>query len=142
MKLSLPRNRAKKGVSKLNKDLTEHPWAGSRVSIYLEAEDDPGQIGRSETREITLPGRRFSKPLALALVEQRRLLAMDANKQKRVADLLDAVSSAAEDFSDNASAILGMRVAYRRIVDARSDDDLRDSLDLLWDIALALNSGT
>jgi len=141
VKLSLPRNRAKKGVSKLNKDLTEHPWAGSRVSIYLEAEDDPGQIGRSETREITLPGRRFSKPLALALVEQRRLLAMDANKQKRVADLLDAVSSAAEDFSDNASAILGMRVAYRRIVDARNDDDLRDSLDLLWDIALGIEFG-
>ncbi len=141
VKLSLPRQRAKKGVSKLNKDLTEHPWAGSRVTIYLEAEDDPGQTGRSETREITLPGRRFSKPLALALVEQRRILAMDANRQFYVANLLDAVSSAAEDFIEDASPILGMRVAYRRIVDARNDDDLRDSLDLLWDIALAVEFG-
>ncbi|MEM7068427.1 MAG: TIGR02302 family protein [Pseudomonadota bacterium] len=141
VKLSLPRNRARKGVSKINRDLTEHPWAGSRVSITLEARDDLGQTGRSETREITLPGRRFSKPLALALVEQRRILALDANKQDYVANLLDAVTSGGEEYIDDATAFMGMRIAYRRIVDARGDDDLRDALDLLWDIALAVEFG-
>ncbi|MEM9332417.1 MAG: TIGR02302 family protein [Pseudomonadota bacterium] len=141
VKLPLPRSRAKKGVSKLNKDLTEHPWAGSRVNITLEVKDDLSQIGKTETREITLPGRRFSQPLAQALVEQRRILAMDANQKQYVANLLDAVSTAPEEFIDNASAVLGMRVAYRRIVDADNDDKLRETLDLLWDIALAVEFG-
>lgn len=139
--LALPRARAKKGTSKINKDLTDHPWAGSKIRITLEAIDDRGQVGRSKLREITLPGRRFSKPLALALVEQRRILAMDANQQSRVANLLDAVSHGAEGFVDDASIILGMRVAYRRMQGARNDDDLRASLDLLWDIALAVEFG-
>ncbi|MEM7214703.1 MAG: TIGR02302 family protein [Pseudomonadota bacterium] len=141
VKLPLPRTRAKKGVSKLNKDLTEHPWAGSRVQITLEVMDDIKQTGRTETREITLPGRRFSQPLAQALVEQRRILAMDANQRHYVANLLDAVSTAPEEFINNSSALLGMRVAYRRIIDARDDDGLRDALDLLWDIALGVEFG-
>ena len=139
--LPLPRTRAKKGNSKLTKDLTDHPMAGSRVRITLEVKDELGQSGRTETREITLPGRRFSKPLAEALVEQRRLLAMDANKRHHVANLLDAVSTGPEEFIDNSSAIIGMRVAYRRIIDAKGDDELRSTLDLLWDIALDIEFG-
>jgi uncharacterized protein (TIGR02302 family) len=139
--LPLPRFRATKGTAKANRDLTQHPWAGSRVSIQLEATDDAKQTGVTETREITLPGRRFSKPLALAIVEQRRILALDANKQRYVANLLDAVSTAPPEYIDNANATIAMRVAYRRIVDARNDDDLRSSLDLLWEIALAVEFG-
>ena len=139
--LPLPKFRATKGLAKANRDLTQHPWAGSRVTIQLEATDDAQQTGTTETREITLPGRRFSKPLALAIVEQRRILALDANKQRYVANLLDAVSTAPPEFIDNANATLAMRVAYRRIVDAQNDDDLRSSLDLLWEIALAVEFG-
>ncbi len=139
--LPLPRFRAKKGLAKANRDLTQHPWAGSQVSIQLEATDDQKQTGVTETREITLPGRRFSNPLALAIVEQRRILALDANKQRYVANLLDAVSTAPPEFIDNANAVTAMRVAYRRIVDANNDDDLRSSLDLLWEIALAVEFG-
>jgi len=139
--LPLPRFRATKGLAKANRDLTQHPWAGSRVTIQLEATDDAKQTGTTEAREITLPGRRFSKPLALAIVEQRRILALDANQQRYVANLLDAVSTAPPEFINNANATLAMRVAYRRIVDAQNDDDLRSSLDLLWEIALAVEFG-
>ncbi|MEO1141495.1 MAG: TIGR02302 family protein, partial [Pseudomonadota bacterium] len=139
--LPLPRFRAKKGISNVNRDLTEHPWAGGKVSIRLKATDDPGQVGYSETREITLPGRRFSKPLAQAIVEQRRILAMDANQQQYVANLLDAVSTAPPEFIDDTSAFLGMRAAYRRLVDARNDDQLRSVVDLLWEIALGIEFG-
>lgn len=139
--LPLPRFRATEGLAKANRDLTQHPWAGSRVSIQLEASDDAKQTGSTEIREITLPGRRFSKPLALAIVEQRRVLALDANKQRYVANLLDAVSSAPPEYIDNANATIAMRVAYRRIVDANNDNDLRSALDLLWEIALAVEFG-
>lgn len=141
LRLPLPRQRARSGVSKINRDLTKHPWAGSRVALTLVARDDLEQEGRSETREIQLPGRRFSKPLAQALIEQRRILALDARQQFRVANLLDAVSSGPPEYIDNTNAFLGMRIAYRRIVDAKNHDDLRSSLDLLWEIALGVEFG-
>lgn len=139
--LPLPRKRAKDGLSKVNRDLSDHPWAGSKIGIQIFVKDDIEQSGKTEIHEMILPGRRFSKPLARALVDQRLMLALDANQQTYVANLLDAVSGAAPDFIDNSSALLGMRVAYRRIVDARNDDDLRSVLDLLWDIALAVEFG-
>lgn len=139
--LPLPRQRARSGSAKVNRDLTQHPWAGSRVTITLVARDDAGQTGRSEPHEMVLPGRRFSNPLALALVEQRRTLALDARKAPRVADMLDALTIAPEEFIPDAAAFMAMRVAYRRVVDARNDDQLRDVLDLLWETALGIEFG-
>ena len=53
-------------------EIGDHPWAGMKVELTLVARDLAGQVGRSETIEITLPERRFTKPLARAVVEQRR----------------------------------------------------------------------
>ena len=139
--LSLPRIRGGKAVGRMNKDLTDHPWAGSEVSIVLEVTDDAGQIGRTPPFKMVLPGRRFSDPLALALVEQRRILAMDANQQRYVANLLDAVSSAAPEYIEDKAGLIAMKVAYRRLVDARTDEALRSTLDLLWEIALGIEFG-
>lgn len=139
--LPIPRKRTKDGTSKVNRDLSEHPWAGSEIGIKVTVRDDLDQIGETQVHEMTLPGRRFSKPLARALIDQRLILALDANQQMFVANLLDAVSSTAPELIDNTSAVIGMRVAYRRIVDARDDDDLRSALDMLWDIALAVEFG-
>ena len=58
------------------RDLTSHPWAGSEVLLTLIARDEAGQTGTSEPAAFTLPQRRFSKPLAKAVVEQRRDLAL------------------------------------------------------------------
>lgn len=139
--LPLPRHRAKSGTASANRDLTQHPWAGSRVAVTLEATDDAEQTGRSDPHEMVLPGRRFSNPLALALVEQRRILALDANRAGRVADMLDAVLSAPPDYIDHASAFTAMTVVRRRIIDARNDDHLKSALDLMWEIALAVEFG-
>ncbi|MCU0791000.1 MAG: TIGR02302 family protein, partial [Nitratireductor sp.] len=139
--LSLPRQRATKGTAKVNRDLTEHPWAGSEVTLTLSATDDAGQTGSSEPKVMILPGRNFSKPLALALLEQRRILATDANKRRRVADLLKASMTAPEDFITVPGVYIAMNVAYRRIVSARDDDTLRSAVDLLWEIALAVEFG-
>ncbi|MCB1459305.1 MAG: TIGR02302 family protein [Nitratireductor sp.] len=139
--LPLPRQRARSGTSKTVRDLTSHPWAGSKVTITLAAEDDARQTGRSEPHEMVLPGRNFINPLALALLEQRRILALDANKAPYVANLLDAVTTAPEVFIDNAAAFIAMKVAYRRTLDARNDDELREVLDLLWETALAVEFG-
>jgi uncharacterized protein (TIGR02302 family) len=139
--LSLPRNRATKVKAKANRDLSQHPWAGSEVLITLSATDDAGQTGTSEPARIVLPGRSFSEPLALALIEQRRMLALDANQQRRVAELLDATMIAPEEFIKQPGVYIAMKAAWRRIASARDDDTLRTSLDLLWEIALAVEFG-
>ncbi len=139
--LALPRQRATSGKAKVNRDLTQHPWAGGKIVLTLEATDDAGQKGLSAPHTMALPGRQFNNPLAKALIEQRRILALDANKQQRVADLLDATLTAPEEFIKSPAAYIAMKSAWRRIVDARNDDTLRSSLDLLWEIALAIEFG-
>ena len=89
--LILPQARTKKGVGQTIKDLTDHPWAGAEVTMTLVAHDDGGNIGKSDPFTFRLPERVFGKPLARALVEQRRNLALDANARERVLTALDAL---------------------------------------------------
>lgn len=141
IKLPLPRRRTRSGTSKVNRDLSKHPLAGSLVNLTLIARDDIDQTGSSEIRQIILPGRVFSNPLARALIEQRRILAMDANQKQLVISMLDALTTAPELFIDDFSAHLAMSVAKRRLVAARSDNDLKQVMDLFWDIALGIEFG-
>ncbi len=141
IKLPLPRRRTRSGKAKVNRDVSKHPLAGSMVNLTLIATDDAGQSGRSETKQLTLPGRRFSDPVANALIEQRRILALDANQQTRVIGMLDAISTAPQFFIEDYTTHLAIKVAYRRLVNARTDDHLRDVMDLMWDIALGIEYG-
>ncbi len=141
IKLPLPRRRAKSGTAKLNRDLSKHPLAGSLVTLKLRVLDDAGQNGFSESRELVLPGRRFSNPVSRALVEQRRILALDANQQWFVLTLLDSLTIAPEKFVDDYAAHMAIQIAYRRLASAKSDDDLRDVMDLMWEVALGIEFG-
>ena len=76
--LVLPQARTKSGIGQTIKDLTDHPWAGAEVTMTLVARDEAGNEGKSESSTFRLPERAFTKPLARALVEQRRNLALDA----------------------------------------------------------------
>ena len=55
------------------------------VELSLVAKDLAGQTGRSAPIEMVLPERRFTKPLARAVVEQRRRLAEDPRDRLQVA---------------------------------------------------------
>jgi uncharacterized protein (TIGR02302 family) len=139
--LILPQARTKAGVAQTNKDLTDHPWAGAEVMMTLIARDEGGNQGKSEPVSFRLPERVFAKPLARALVEQRRNLALDANAQPRVLDALDALALAPEQFTPNAGVYLGLRSIYWRLVRATSDDDLRDVVSRLWSMATQIEDG-
>ncbi|MEO8668340.1 MAG: TIGR02302 family protein [Bauldia sp.] len=139
--LSLPQMRAREGVAETIKDLTSHPWAGGKVKITLLARDDAAQEGRSEPVEITLPARRFTNPVARAVVEQRARLALDANSAPKVADALDAITVAPDKGIKDVNTYLALRSAYYRLLNARNDDALRGIVDYLWTIALGLEDG-
>lgn len=97
--LTLPQARTRSGAAQTTHDLTEHPWAGAEVVLTLTARDEAGNEGRSQPHDLTLPQRIFVKPLARALIEQRRNLALDAETKPSVLAALDALAIAPERFT-------------------------------------------
>jgi len=139
--LSLPQARTKNAAGNTVKDLTEHPWAGATVRLTLHAKDEGGNEGKSEPRQFTIPQRPFQKPVARALIEQRRELAFDAHARGRVQAALDALMIAPERFTPEPSVYLGLRTASTRLRLARSDDDLRGVIEYLWEVAVLIEDG-
>jgi uncharacterized protein (TIGR02302 family) len=139
--LVLPQQRTRAGTAQTTHDLTEHPWAGTDVMLTLVARDEAGNEGRSEPRELQLPQRIFVKPLARALIEQRRNLALDAESKPIVLTALDALTIAPERFTPEAGVYLGLRSIYHDLEHAKSDDALRDVVARLWDMAVQLEDG-
>jgi uncharacterized protein (TIGR02302 family) len=139
--LTLPQARTRIGAAQTTHDSTEHPWAGADVMLTLTAKDEAGNEGRSEPREVTLPEHIFVKPVARALIEQRRILALDAQAQPLVLAALDALTIAPERFTPEAGVFLGLRSIYYDLNHARSDDALREVVARMWDMALQIEDG-
>jgi uncharacterized protein (TIGR02302 family) len=139
--LALPQARTRNGVGQTIKDLTEHPWSGVDVTMTLLARDEAGNEGRSTAHEFKLPQRPFYKPVPKALVEQRRILALDAEARARVLKAIDALTIAPERFTPEASVYLGLRAIYWLLASAKSDDDLREVVNRLWAMAVQIEDG-
>jgi uncharacterized protein (TIGR02302 family) len=123
-------------------DLSEHPWAGAKVTMRLSAVSVSGKTGDSAPVEMTLPQRIFHNPLARALVEQRRNLILDPdNAPKRVEMALTGLAIAPELFDTPANVYLGLKQAKTSLEHARSDADLLDVAALLWAMAQELENG-
>jgi uncharacterized protein (TIGR02302 family) len=141
LSLRLPRPNAKKVDSSTLLEIGEHPWAGQRVKLWLEATDVAGQVGRSKPIEVVLPERRFKNPLARALIEQRRKLAEDSRNRPMVTRALDALTMEPEGFIDDNSVYLGLRSIYHRLDRLGTRAALGDSVKELWQIALRVEDG-
>ena len=139
--LVLPQARTKSGVGQTTKDLTEHPWAGAELNMTLTAHDEAGNEGRSAPFELRLPERVFVKPLARALIEQRRALALDAEARDRVLIALDALAAEPERFTPETGIYLGLRAIFWSLSQAKNDDQLRDVVQRLWAMATQLEDG-
>jgi len=139
--LVLPQARTKSGVGRTIKDLTDHPWAGAEVVMTLTARDEGGNEGKSEPFAFRLPERLFTKPLARALVEQRRNLALDAGARPLVTTAVDALSMAPQRFVPDAGIYLGLRSIFWSLVRAKTDDDLREVAARLWSMAVGIEDG-
>ncbi len=139
--LVLPQDRSG-GTVETTRDLSAHPWAGLEVDMTLVATDGAGQEATSRTQLITLPTRPFREELALALVEQRRLLAIDTRTRMRVLTALEGFAIAPEQFmADDYTTFLALTVTTQRLRFAETDEDLLDVIDLLWQLALQVEDG-
>jgi len=139
--LVLPQLRTRSGTAQTTKDLSDHPWAGADVVMTLIARDEAGNEGSSTPTEFKLPERIFTKPLARALIEQRRILALDADAKPRIMAALEALSIAPEKFTPEVSHYLGLRSIYWQLHYAKTDDQLRDVVARLWGMAVTIEDG-
>ena len=139
--LVLPNARTRNGVGQTVKDLSEDPYAGADVTLTLTAKDEAGNEGKSEPFNTRLPERLFTKPLARALIEQRRILALDANQNDKVYAALDALMIAPELFTPEAGQYLGLHSVARQLEAARTDDSLREVVASLWALAVTIEDG-
>ena len=139
--LSLPRLRARAGTAETYKELLSHPWAGADVEIVLKARDEAGNEASSEPVRIVLPARPFAKPLAKALVEQRRILALTPSHRSHVVMALDALSISPMGVYPDMGSYLAVRIASWRLRNSQDREEMASVLDLLWDTALHIEDG-
>lgn len=141
MPLALPSGRGGLGEAETTADLAENPWAGAQVTMVLSAKDEGGNQGLSDPIRLTLPQRNFTKPLAQALVEQRRNLVLAPDDHSRVNTAIDALMIAPEQFGTDAATFLGLNSIFVRLTQAKSDADLVDAANLMWEMALRIEDG-
>ena len=139
--LVLPNARTRNGVGQTVKDLSEDPYAGADVTLTLTAKDEAGNEGKSEPFNMRLPERLFTKPLARALIEQRRILALDANQNSQVYTALDALMIAPELFTPETGHYLGLFSVTRQLEAARTDAAMREVVASLWALAVTIEDG-
>jgi uncharacterized protein (TIGR02302 family) len=141
LSLSLKKVNPREAEGKNFQDLTEHPWAGLDVELVLEASDQAGQTGTSEVLKFTMPERPFNKPLAKALVEQRRNLFMRPEEERDVVRALLALMIWPEGLIESSGVYLGIRNTASSLYRARTHEDIKEVTDALWQIALTIESG-
>ena len=139
--LTLPRANTKQGEGQTYRDLASHYWAGLPATVTLEARDQAEQIGRSEAQTLVLPERKFEKPLAKALIEQRKKLVDRPDLRTKVARALDALTIAPEIFIRSTPIYLGIRSAYWRLTNNEDIASMESTADLLWQIAVHIEDG-
>ncbi len=119
-------------------DLTPSPWAGLPVEIRLVATDALGQTGESETVRMKLPERVFTNPVARAIIEQRKELAIDPGSRIPVAEILGDLRSRPQLYDNDDMAFLGLRVAEERLRLNHDAASIGEVEQLLWDTALRI----
>ena len=140
-RLDLPRRAAREAKGTTSRNLSEHPLSGKRVKITLVARDAAGQEGRSQPVEMVLPAKTFFEPLAAAVAEERQVFALDANQLPQAIALNEALTIRPEETIPNLTHYLLLQSANARMKLARTDDQMRETADYLWEIALGIEDG-
>ncbi|WP_162914191.1 TIGR02302 family protein [Taklimakanibacter lacteus] len=122
-------------------DLTAHPWAGLNVDITLQAKDQAGKTGMSEVKTVKLPERLFIKPLAKALIEQRKALILDPDDHRNVELMLQALMTWPEGLIDRSGIQIALSALRSHIANARNQDDIKEAVNDMWKLALAVEEG-
>ena len=139
--VGLRKSAPKEELGSTSADLTSHPWAGLMVDLTLEVSDAAKQSAKSEVKSIKLPERFFIKPLARALIEQRKTLIMDPDEAGSVEKLLAALLIYPEGLIENSGTHVAIAAIISRIQNLRDHGDVEEAINLLWQAALSIEEG-
>ncbi len=129
------------GIGNTLKDMVENPWAGVNVTIQLIARDELGNEGLSTQHQIEMPQRAFTRPLAKAIIEQRKVLSFFPIEKNAVITALDALLAAPDRFRVSAAEHIGLRFLVSKLQNATNREDLKDSVSFMWEMALRIEEG-
>ncbi|MBM3520885.1 MAG: TIGR02302 family protein, partial [Alphaproteobacteria bacterium] len=122
-------------------DMAEHPWAGFMVEMTLTARDAAGQTTKSAVQTFRLPERLFLKPLARALIEQRRALILAPEQQGKVEQMLDAMMTYPDGLFEGSGQYLAVAAIVARLRAAADRDDVDVAVNMLWQTAIGIEDG-
>ncbi len=123
-------------------DLSGHPVAGGKIRLMLKVKDDSNQEAVSNTLEVTIPQKPFADPVAKALIEQRRNLIIYPEDRHRLGIALVGLLTEPDAFRTSTALFTGLRMAQTRLKTARTDAQIIDLADWLWQIALEQENGS
>ena len=106
------------------------------MDLTLEVTDAARQTTKSDVKTFKLPERFFTKPLAQALIEQRKTLIMDPDEAGSVAKLLSALLIYPAGLIENSGTQISIAAIVSRIHNLRGRSDVEEAVDLLWQTAL------
>ena len=122
-------------------DLTAHPWAGLPVTGRLVARDTPGLTGSSAEEVFSLPERRFTNPVARALMDQRRQLTLHPDERLAPIQQLDALAALPEVWDNDFPGFLNLRGIGALLQRGRGAEAVDEAQARLWDLAIHLEEG-
>ena len=141
LKIGLRKAAPKEETGESKADVAEHPWAGFMVEMTLTARDAAGHTTESAKRTFRLPERQFTKPLARALIEQRRRLILNPEEAGGVAEMLDAIITYPKELIDRSGTQIAIAAALSHLRSAGDRAEIDTVISDLWQIAVNVEDG-
>ncbi len=132
---------AKSEKGKSTQDLTAHPWAGFNVELTLTAKDAAGHVTVTTPVTFKLPERLFVRPIARAIIEQRKELILDPEHAGDVAEMFDTLLLYPDGLFDRSAHVLRLAGLSSRLRNAGGIDDVKSVIEDLWTLAVQLEDG-
>lgn len=125
-----------KGV--IGPDLSDDPWAGEEVSATLVATSVSKKVARSPIATFRLGSRTFKSPVAKAVLDLRRRLALGDERRHAAAEDLAAIGETPGPIDQNTGTFLNLTsiVALLDNRDVEDSDARNEAVGRLWDLAL------
>ena len=139
--LNISKQKTKSSEDTTFKDLTDHPWAGLPIKLYLSASDEGENTSNSPEINIVLPEYEFTKPVAKRIIGLRKQLIMEPAKSSLVSDLLYTLLNDKAPFEKDLTLYLGIRMAASRLDSANSRTEKEELAKLLYQLARHAEDG-
>ncbi|GBQ22959.1 hypothetical protein AA0472_0942 [Acetobacter estunensis NRIC 0472] len=119
-------------------DLSDDPWAGEEVVGVLVAKSVSGKEARSNAATFRLGSRKFRSPVARAVLDLRRRLALGGEGRSEAAQDLAALGDTPGPIAENTGTFLNLAAIVALLNNADVDDPAArdEAVGRLWDLAL------